>query len=122
MGRYCERPMYAYEVPDAVLVGYGGNLIDKGKWTKIPWDPKNLKPEDIVGLLVTDEGDLVLFVNEEQVLCVKTSLGEHRGRGPVKRVLFPLLDLHGRVSAVTLLPRKSPPHTPLDCRKRTSAQ
>jgi len=142
--RSCERPMYAYEVPDAVLVGYGGHLVDKGKWMKTSWDPKRLKRDDVVGVLVTEEGDIVVFVNEELVLRVKTSLneniiaaqalsistmslgvdGESPSRrpskrrasktAPVKRVLFPILDLHGRVSAVTLLPRMSPPHVPLE--------
>lgn len=154
--RLCERPMYAYEVPDAVLLGYGGHLIDKGRWMKTSWDSKGLKREDIIGLLVTEEGDLVVFVNEKQVLRVKTSLndelyqsqevlttpmgllsmsevdmtrqastqsrasrrGSANGPRPVKRVLFPILDLHGRVSAVTLLPRMAPPNVPLGCRNK----
>lgn len=147
--RHCQRPMYAYEVPDAVLLGYGGHLIDRGKWSKTSWDPKSLKCGDVVGLLVTDEGDFVVFVNEEKVLRVKTSLNDEiacealaassmasrssvqstassfprreskrrastSGKPTVKRVLFPLLDLHGRVSAVTLLPRMSPPNVQLE--------
>jgi hypothetical protein len=150
--RSCERPMYAYEVPGAALLGYGGNLIDKGRWLKTTWDPKNLKCDDVVGLLVTEEGDLVVFVNEEQVLRVKTSLNDNlEGQTPtspaspvsdtmslsrkgsntravskggaqgIKRLLFPILDLHGHVSAVTILPRKSPPNVPLKCRNKLPA-
>lgn len=149
--RRCERPMYAYEVPDATVVGYGGHLIDRGKWYKTPWDPSSLKQNDIVGLLVSEEGDLVIYVNEEQVLRVKTSLGfdnsnlqatatttpEDSGdpaetlpprktkspkAAPPKRVLFPIVDLHGRVSAVTILPRQAPPNKPLACRKKLQGQ
>mmetsp|Transcript_49036 Transcript_49036/g.76509 ORF Transcript_49036/g.76509 Transcript_49036/m.76509 type:complete len:468 (-) Transcript_49036:79-1482(-) len=112
--RSCQRPMYAYEVPDSVLIGYGGNLIDKGKWTKTPWDARTLKVGDIVGLLIAEDGDLVIFVNKAQVLRVHTSLNESGQKS--KRVLFPLLDLHGRICAVTLLPRQSPPEVPLGAR------
>lgn len=141
--RSCERPMYAYEVPDAVVLGCGGHLIDRGRWIKSTWDPKGLKCEDIIGLLVTEEGDFVVFVNEVQVLRVKTSLNDDPNQGqtletpmspasaspskssmgskqraPAKRVLFPIIDLHGRVSAVTLLPRMTPPNIPLTCRNK----
>jgi hypothetical protein len=141
--RFCERPVYAYEVPGTVLVGYGGHLIDKGKWKKTGWDARTLKVNDTVGVLVTEDGDLVVYVNEEQVLRVPTSLGEKTSaddslanleseipagsvspsdtllaRKTSKRILYPILDLHGRVCAVTLLPRMSPPNVPLEPRSK----
>jgi hypothetical protein len=156
--RSCERPMYGYEVPDAILLGYGGHLIDKGRWIKTSWNPKDLKVGDVVGLLVTEDGDFVVYINDKQVMRVKTSLSDPQpqsqdvknpissfaakldsvstpssdmapqsrsasksSKTPVKRVLFPMLDLHGRVSAVTLLPRKSPPNVPLTCRNKLPA-
>lgn len=163
--RNCRRPMYGYEIPDAVLFGYGNKMIEKGKWIKTCWDPKSLQVNDIVGLLVAEDGDLVVFVNEKQVLRVKTSLNDEYnqqqqaaamggssssfganlltpqgndsqgsrntskrrssskyGPPPIKRVLFPIIDLHGRVSAVTLLARSAPPNVPLECRDKPPAQ
>jgi len=142
--RSCERPMYAYEVPGTVLIGYGGHLIDKGKWTKTSWDPRNLQAGDEVGVLIAEDGgDIVVYVNEEQVLRVRTSLNDKRGvdetnqsladleselpaspssdsrkNATPKRVLYPILDLHGRVCAVTLLNRKAPPNVPLKPRNK----
>jgi len=155
--RSCERPMYAYEIPGTVLIGYGSNLIEKGKWTKVPWDPRSLKVEDVVGVLIHEDGDMVIYVNQEQVLRVRTSLGDtdanetrqslldvesnapaspipaspisgaSRARSPArgarkrnapKRVLYPILDLHGRVCSVTLLPRQPPPNFPLQPRNK----
>merc|ERR1740117_1916342 len=51
----CERPMYAYELPDTVTVGYGGSFIDCKRWRRTPWDPSELQEGDIVGILITSE-------------------------------------------------------------------
>eukprot|EP00416_Gambierdiscus_australes_P044367 CAMPEP_0171107490 /NCGR_PEP_ID=MMETSP0766_2-20121228/66927_1 /TAXON_ID=439317 /ORGANISM="Gambierdiscus australes, Strain CAWD 149" /LENGTH=520 /DNA_ID=CAMNT_0011568805 /DNA_START=35 /DNA_END=1598 /DNA_ORIENTATION=+ len=69
--RSCERPVFAYEIPGVVLLGYGDHLIDKSKWWHTGWNPRDLRERDVVGLLIPPEGDLILFVNEQQVLRVQ---------------------------------------------------
>lgn len=126
-----ERCLYAYEIPDAVLVGYGGHLVDAGQWTRVAWDPRGLSAGDVVGLLVLPfEGDLVVFVNGKQVLRMATSLADDAVGGPqghavpmearslVRLALWPVVDLCGRVSAVSLLPNLQPPSVQINRRDR----
>jgi hypothetical protein len=123
----CEKPSYAYEIPGTVLVGYGEKIIDGGKWLQSDWDPKDLKVGDEVGVLVTMEGELVVYLNEEMVICVKSSLGEDASKrrkskaGSKKRSLFPVIDLHGRVASVQLVPKKPPPNIPLSSARTPEA-
>lgn len=106
------RGMYAYEKSDAILIGYGAHLIDRGHWIRVPWDPIGLRVGEAVGMLVTEEGDLVVFVNGSQVLRVATSLEDDEDAGH-RRSLFPIIDLCGRISSVTMLPQAAPPNVPL---------
>lgn len=116
----CERPMFAYEIPKTVLVGYGNKVIDGTKWWRSSWDSKDLREKDVVGVLIPPNGDIVVYVNEVQVLRVPTSLVEDydhkKPKSGTRRTLFPVIDLHGRVSAVTLLPGGAPPNIPLQTR------
>jgi len=116
----CERPMFAYEIPKTVLVGYGDHVIDGAKWWRSSWGPKDLKEKDVVGVLIPPNGDIVVYVNQVQVLRVPTSLVEdfnhQKPKSGTRRTLFPVIDLHGRVSAVTLLLSGAPPNIPLQTR------
>lgn len=123
----CAKPIYGYEIPGSIFVGYGPHIVDMGEWyTQQTWDPKELKQGDVVGLLVSPRGDLVVFVNGTQVLRVETSLSRvdkrvtsrRKAVGP-RRTIYPVIDLHGRISAVTLLPRASIPKVGLTARNRT---
>mmetsp|Transcript_106922 Transcript_106922/g.312641 ORF Transcript_106922/g.312641 Transcript_106922/m.312641 type:complete len:488 (+) Transcript_106922:87-1550(+) len=120
--RNCERPVFAYEIPDSVLVGYGDHLIDRGKWWHTDWNPRELREGDMVGVLIPPDGDFVVFVNGDQVLRARTSLGEEgdfsKARSAQRRTLYPVVDLHGRICSVTLLPRQSPPNKILQPRNR----
>ncbi|CAE7221355.1 asphd2 [Symbiodinium natans] len=121
------RSMYAYEIPGTILVGYGRHIVDSGEWfTQSAWDPKSLVVGDVVGVHINPLGDLVVWVNGEQVLRTVTSLTEgnrnelnprRKALGP-RRTLFPVIDLHGRVSAVTLLPEMSMPNLNLKARSK----
>ncbi|CAJ1414021.1 unnamed protein product [Effrenium voratum] len=126
--RLCKKPMYAYEIPGSILIGYGMHVVDGGEWcTQKAWDPKALEVNDVVGLLVNPHGDLVVYVNEVQVLRVASSLTEGNRKEPhprrkalgPRRTLFPVVDLHGRVTKVTMLPTKSPPNVGLQARNNT---
>merc|ERR1719277_506616 len=108
-------PLYGYEVPGAVVVGYGSHMIDEGKWYTTPWDSNNLQIGDKIGVLVTQEGHLVVFLNDVQVLRTETSLTEGACKG-VKRTYFAMVDLSGHVSELALLPRVEPPNVPLQCK------
>lgn len=107
-------PLYGYEVPGAVTVGYGAHLIDDGKWFKTPWDSNNLQIGDKIGVLVTKEGDLVIFHNDVQVLRVETTLAE--GASMAKKTYFAMVDLSGHVSELQMLPKAEPPNVPLQVR------
>lgn len=126
--RRCAKPIYGYEIPGSIFVGYGPHIVDMGEWyTQQTWDPKELKQGDVVGVLISPRGDLVVFVNGTQTLRVATSLSRvdkkemnsrRKAVGP-RRTIYPIIDLHGRISAVTLLPRASIPNVNLTARNRT---
>lgn len=105
-------PLYGYEVPGAVVVGYGAHLIDEAKWYTTPWDSNALQIGDKVGALVTPEGDLVVFHNDVQVLRAPTTLTEGTSK-IAKKTYFAMVDLSGHVSELTLLPKSEPPNVPL---------
>lgn len=134
--RACERPNYAYEVPGTVLIGYGKHVIDGGKWWNTDWDPRELEKGDIVGVLISPDGDITVFVNAKQVLRVKTTLSEDMTKFPgspkspktpktptspsagARRQLYPIVDLHGRVSSVRLSANGAPPNVVLTHRNK----
>jgi len=106
-------PLYAYEVPGAVILGYGGHFIDQGKWYKAPWDSNEVRAGDKVGVLITNDGEFVLYVNDEQVFRTGTTLG----LGPkttTKKSYYPIVDLCGKVSGLKLQPVTEPPNKPLE--------
>lgn len=105
-------PLYGYEVPGSVVVGYGAHLIDEGKWYKQPWDTNTLQIGDKVGLFVSQEGDLVIFHNDVQVLRVQTSLNEGAFKGATRNY-YAMVDLSGHCSELMLLPKAEPPNVPL---------
>merc|ERR1719203_1303957 len=109
----------AYEIQGTVMIGYGPHVVDGGKWFSVTWDPRDLKLEDEVGVLVTADGDIHVYVNSEPVLRVGTSLVDEAERARLegtravpRKAYFPIVDLPGRISAVTLLPGALPPNVP----------
>jgi len=111
-------PLYAYEVPGSVVVGYGSNVVEDGKWFKSPWDANVLQIGDKVGVLLTPDGDLVIFHNDVQALRVQTNLAAGAAAGTStqalqKRCYYAMVDLSGHVSEVTMLPKAEPPNVPL---------
>eukprot|EP00930_Biecheleria_cincta_P060373 TRINITY_DN46037_c0_g1_i1.p1 TRINITY_DN46037_c0_g1~~TRINITY_DN46037_c0_g1_i1.p1 ORF type:complete len:568 (-),score=63.21 TRINITY_DN46037_c0_g1_i1:263-1966(-) len=120
--RQCDKHMYGYEIPGCVLVGYGSHIIDAGQWyIQQTWDPNELKQGDVVGVLINPHGDMLVYVNNKQVLRFATSLcdGNKQDMNPRRktlvppRTIYPIIDLHGRVSAVTLLPKAILPNLKL---------
>lgn len=109
-------PLYAYEVPGAVAVGYGQNYISEGKWYKAPWDSNGVSVGDKVGVVITPEGDFVLFINDVQVMRTTTTLVSDPSKTG-RQSFFPLVDLCGRVSGLKLLPLAEIPNVPLKLQK-----
>jgi len=102
------RGMYAYDYPESTLVGYGGHFIHRKEWQTIPWEEIDLRVGDIVGNLITEEGEFVVFVNAEEVL--RMGSGRELATEPDHEPsLYPVVDLCGRISSVTLLPKATPP-------------
>jgi len=96
-----------------VILGYGGHFIDQGKWYKAPWDSNEVRAGDKVGVLITNDGEFVLYVNDEQVFRTGTTLG----LGPkttTKKSYYPIVDLCGKVSGLKLQPVTEPPNKPLE--------
>lgn len=97
---------YAYELfPDSWLLGYDGRAkIHRTsryfKGQELPrgmWRPSELRRGDVLGLMVTPEGNLMLFVNEELVYYARScGVPDH---GP----LYAALDLDGCTQAVHML-------------------
>jgi len=111
-------PLYGYEVPGSVVVGYGPHVVEDGKWFKSPWDTNVLQIGDKVGVLLTPEGDLVIFHNDVQALRLPTNLAAGAVVGTStqalqKRCYYAMVDLSGHVSEVTMLPKAEPPNVPL---------
>lgn len=129
--------VYAYEIPDVVLVGFGGHFIDnavEGDWESAGWDPKGVQVGDWIGVLVhASDGDLVIFHND-MVVRLPSSLAEEpvlqdsasmKSGAPEPKAthltLTAVVDLCGRVSKVSLMPQKQPPNVHLEARKFSDA-
>jgi len=97
---------FAYElIPESWLVGYDGRAKLRGmsRYLQVHeihqgmWRPSELKSGDILGLLVTTDGNLLLFVNEELRYFVTC------GDVPWKKPLCAVVDLDGCTQSVHLL-------------------
>jgi len=115
----CLCPTYAYEIPGVVLVGYGPHVVDKiwlrqsGRWTT-----KDLKLNDEVGFLIARDGEVTVYVNRVQKLRFASSLAADMEDYEGRRNFWPIVDLHGRVYSVKLMPRRPPPNFPKELRQR----
>jgi hypothetical protein len=91
-------------VPDSWSVGYDGSIQIEGEedMRGISWQPKLLKAGDRVGLLVRS-CSIAVFQNGVQVEEV------HCGNSPAGKPLYPLIDLLGGTSAVSLIIGAAPP-------------
>lgn len=92
-------------LPQSWLVGYDGRAQLQGKtrflkgsdFPKGPWKPSELLVGDVLGVLATEEGHIVLFVN-----------GEHRLTAPFAGIpwrpnLYAVVDLDGCTRTVQML-------------------
>jgi len=103
---------FAYElIPESWLVGYDGRAKLRGMSRYLQaheihqgmWRPNQLTSGDIVGLLATTDGNLMLFVNEELryfVTCADI---------PWKKQICAVVDLDGCTQSIHLLDSNGTP-------------
>jgi hypothetical protein len=97
---------YACEsLPQSWLVGYDGRAVLQGKARFLkgsnlpqgPWKPADLVVGDRVGILATEEGHILVFVNDEHRVLVPYA------EIPWRPNLFPCIDLDGCTLTVSLV-------------------
>jgi len=97
---------YACEsLPDSWLVGYDGRAVLQGKARFLkgnnlphgPWKPSDLVVGDKVGILATEEGHILVFVNDEHRVLVPYA------EIPWRPNLFPCIDLDGCTLTVRIV-------------------
>jgi hypothetical protein len=82
-------------MPNTFIVGYWGCIFLNGEEHETSWRSDNLSAGARVGLLVTELGDLVVFVEGEQVVRVDGAVTN-------ATELFPVVDVFAATKAVTL--------------------
>jgi len=103
-----EIPSSAEDIPLTVAVGYSGSVYLNGCERQINWNAEHLETSHRVGLLITDDGrgDLVVF--EDQKPVVRIDGFALRDAGLLAAPLYPVIELFGATSGVTLVPRAVP--------------
>jgi len=97
---------------DGWLIGYDGRIRKHGIWRYLkedeliggPWRPSQLQAGDTLALLVTSEGELALFVNNEVRYWVKDA------QVPFRSDIFPVLDLDGSTTSVHIVDSNGSPN------------
>lgn len=100
-------------LPQSWLIGYDGcvklcgetrYLVD-AEFPNGSWKPSELRPGDVVGLLSTQEGHLMLFVNQQ------LRIGVPNCRVPWAQNLFAVVDIDGCTKALHFLDTNGQPST-----------
>jgi len=93
-----------YRVPGTTLVGYWGRLFVGGHEYRLNWTGENLAAGDVVGILATFAGDIVLFVNDvTQVVIASVIPDVYRSQRA-----YPMVDLYGSTVAAEILNTPAP--------------
>jgi len=98
-------PDKAWRLPNTVIVGYWGRMFALGKEHHGQWKSESLQVGDVVGLLLHNQGDLLVFVNDEVKLWVPW-------RGGSGEKYFPLVDVFGCTDGIELIEQGCPPSQP----------
>jgi len=105
-------PEKAEEIPFTIAVGYTGSVYLNGCERAVDWSPGHLQIGQRVGILITDDGrgDVIIFEDHKPVVCID---GDGlREAGFKDAPLYPVVELFGGTSGVTLCPRASLPPSP----------
>ena len=93
-----ELPDMGWQLEDTCLVGYWGCAYVNGVRKQVQWDPANLRVGSKVGVLVTKEGDLTIFVDEMEVDCLKGVINV-----TPELKLYPVMDIRDTCTSLKLL-------------------
>ena len=89
-----------WELEDTCLVGYWAQCAFVNQvQQKVQWGPANLRVGSEVGVLVTKDGDLKIFVDHMEVDCLKGVINV-----TPKLKLYPVMDIYHTWTSVKLLP------------------
>lgn len=93
-------PWKAWRWPQSTILGYYGDAYLEGSHKKIQWSPDatSLPVGSIVGLLVTNQGDIQVFVDNEEVACLQGVMTLE-----AETELYPVLDIFNTTRSVELL-------------------
>jgi len=100
-------PDKAWRMPNTFMVGYWGCIFLDGVECRTSWRSDSLVVGSVVGLLVTKEGDILVFVDGHPVVRVAHAVPE----GLTKK-LYPVADVFAATKAITLSKRGDPPPPP----------
>eukprot|EP00929_Paragymnodinium_shiwhaense_P011740 TRINITY_DN11795_c0_g1_i2.p1 TRINITY_DN11795_c0_g1~~TRINITY_DN11795_c0_g1_i2.p1 ORF type:complete len:1567 (+),score=451.44 TRINITY_DN11795_c0_g1_i2:90-4790(+) len=108
--------MVADAVPDSWSFGYDGRAKKMGseEMLEINWQPSELNPGNSVGLLVTPNGDVIIYQNAVQVAQESFGLPVG-GYLSSAKPFFPFIDLLGSAVAATYVVGAEPPRPPQEC-------
>lgn len=93
---------FAADVPDSCAAGGEGYMWDGCEFSETSWNTGNLRKGDEVSAMLLASGEFIVEVNNEPVLW------EYHARIPLRKAVFPLVELHGRARSVELLGDISP--------------
>lgn len=91
-------PDKAWRWPQTSILGYWGSAFLEGAQKKIEWCPDSLTVGSIVGLLVTNHGDIQVLVDNEVVASLQGAMTLEP-----ETELYPVLDIYSTTLSVELL-------------------
>jgi len=100
-------PDKAWRMPSTYMVGYWGCIFLDGVERRTSWRSDTLAVGSVVGLLVTREGDLLVFVDNHPVVRLANAVP-----GAATKKLYPVIDVFAATRAITLSQRADPPPPP----------
>jgi len=111
-GNLTKVPDKAWRIPSTFVVGYWGCIFLNGTEQSTDWRADTLQAGARVGLLVTsDEGDLVIFVDDEPVAFCQGALRSSGGFSVIEP-LYPVVDVFAATRVVSLSKQAFAPAKP----------
>mmetsp|Transcript_52976 Transcript_52976/g.133867 ORF Transcript_52976/g.133867 Transcript_52976/m.133867 type:complete len:595 (+) Transcript_52976:86-1870(+) len=101
-------PDKAWRMPNTFIIGYWGCIFLDGVERRTNWLPETISIGAHVGLLVSDEGDLLVFVDRKPAVRV-----EGVNLAAMEK-LYPVVDVFAATRVLTLVLEASPPAPPWD--------
>lgn len=101
-------PDKAWRIPKTSVVGYWGCVFLNGSEYRTSWHADRLRDGEKVGFLVTNAGDILVFVDGEAVVHIERAISQEDLREP----MHPIVDVFAATRVVSLSPSASPPPRP----------